>query len=312
MKLAIGSARQPAAARGGAGGRRLIATPAALIATLAALAVAASCASAGSSSKVVADEAATDGVNPDLDLALAAITAAGTETPRGLTWGDQGDQRAAALFKNVKVLGDASGTRFMAAMQSMQPNLGVKCAHCHEEAARDFASDAKAAKLATRRMIDLTFVVNRSGFDHRAGVTCFTCHRGRAVPEKAAFAGSPAFAAARTPLPELSAEDAKRPAEQVWKNIRGFTGVPAGRIPAIMGWFTTALGVSCAHCHVDGSWESDELAPKRRAREMMKLVGLISRTAYASGQSPVTCATCHRGQAKPPRVPGEAQATAAR
>ncbi|HEY4613346.1 MAG TPA: hypothetical protein VII11_10210 [Bacteroidota bacterium] len=42
------------------------------------------------------------------------------------------------------------------------------------------------------------------------------------------------------------------PAEEVFKNIQNFKGLPAGRIPRIMSAFARSLGVGCSHCHVIG------------------------------------------------------------
>src|SRR5438270_5030766 len=57
---------------------------------------------------------------PDL---VSPITASGVEQPVGLDWGPTGDQPAAQILKNVKVLGALTGNRFMAGMQSMRANL---------------------------------------------------------------------------------------------------------------------------------------------------------------------------------------------
>ena len=98
----------------------------------------------------------------------------------------------------------------------------------------------------------------------------------------------------------------KEPAETVFKNIKVFKGVPAGRIPAIMNMgYGQSLGVSCTHCHVPGEWEKEDKPQKEIAREMSKLSKtindeLLPKIANLDSQKPVVnCTTCHRGEIKP-------------
>jgi hypothetical protein len=96
------------------------------------------------------------------------------------------------------------------------------------------------------------------------------------------------------------------PAEQVFKNIKVLTGVPAGRVLAIMdqGW-SRSLGVSCHHCHEEADWSSDGKPQKDIAREMSRMTRKINEEmlkpiANLKGPNPVVnCTTCHRGQVKP-------------
>lgn len=97
-----------------------------------------------------------------------------------------------------------------------------------------------------------------------------------------------------------------QPAESVYKNIKLFQGVPAGRVLRIMAQgFDPALGVSCAHCHVVGEYEKEDKPTKQVARDMFAMVTAIN-TQYLSKiknlRSPnptVNCSTCHRGQTRP-------------
>ena len=88
------------------------------------------------------DAGSADGGATRADL-VSPITAAGSETPVGLEWGEKGDEPAAKIFKNVKVLGELKGNRFMAGMQSMRANLGEKCRMCHLVKQKDFANDVR-------------------------------------------------------------------------------------------------------------------------------------------------------------------------
>lgn len=75
----------------------------------------------------------------------------------------------------------------------------------------------------------------------------------------------------------------------------------------VMRSFAGALGVRCAHCH-DGpdnlqgmDFATDEIAAKRTAREMLRMVEAINGKHLAEVETSVEvqCATCHRGVASP-------------
>ena len=120
--------------------------------------------------------------------------------------------------------------------------------------------------------------------------------------------------AAQTRPPEIVALESsiagreQQPAEQVFKNIQTFKGMPAIRVLRIMEQaFVPNLGVSCSHCHVDKAWESDEKPAKGIARNMWTLRAQWQeevRKATGNAQATVTCYTCHKGQPKPAFAPG--------
>ena len=93
------------------------------------------------------------------------------------------------------------------------------------------------------------------------------------------------------------------PAEQVWKNIQTFKGMPAIRVLRIMEQaFVPNLGVECSHCHVEKQWESDEKNAKKVARQMWVMRAEWQEEARKASGNPdavVTCYTCHKGQPKP-------------
>ena len=100
---------------------------------------------------------------------------------------------AAPPFKNLKVLpADISRANLLQHMKLFSQSLGVRCSHCHvgEEgkplSSFDFASDAKPAKDAARRMLAMVRRINSQDFGvaevKDAKVTCFTCHRGSPKP----------------------------------------------------------------------------------------------------------------------------------
>jgi hypothetical protein len=98
------------------------------------------------------------------------------------------------------------------------------------------------------------------------------------------------------------------PAEQVWKNIQTFKGMPAVRVLRIMEQaFVPNLGVECSYCHIEKQWESDEKDAKKVARQMWVMRAEWqeeARKASGNPQAVVTCYTCHKGQPKPAFAPG--------
>jgi Photosynthetic reaction centre cytochrome C subunit. len=97
------------------------------------------------------------------------------------------------------------------------------------------------------------------------------------------------------------------PAESVFKNIKIFKGVPAGRVVNIMGrGFSPALGVSCGFCHTIGAYEKEDKEEKQTARVMFAMVKAINADYLsklpkeADRPAPVVnCSTCHRGMTRP-------------
>ena len=106
----------------------------------------------------------------------------------------------------------------------------------------------------------------------------------------------------RIPANSWGPDEPPKMAEAVYKNIQIMKGVPAPQLRTTMVNLTKWLGVDCSHCHVTGSFEKDDLPAKQTARKMFTMVRGIGKD-YFGGPSPVTCWTCHRGQAKPQFLP---------
>jgi len=102
----------------------------------------------------------------------------------------------------------------------------------------------------------------------------------------------------------------KMRADSVFKNlkvIKGANSISAEHLLWMMNWgWSEELGVSCAHCHVIGKWESDSLDTKNIARGMWNMRQQINGeilpkiTGLDYEKNPkVTCITCHRGKPVP-------------
>lgn len=101
--------------------------------------------------------------------------------------------RAREIYQNVQVLGDLSAANFIRLMtaitQWVSPEQG--CNYCHNPA--NLADDSVYTKVVARKMLQLTQNVNANWKSHVAdtGVTCWTCHRGKPVPEYVWFTAPP-------------------------------------------------------------------------------------------------------------------------
>jgi hypothetical protein len=115
---------------------------------------------------------------------------------------------------------------------------------------------------------------------------------------------------AAAPAQQPGSAGATRPKLEVLKSL------PETQLFPLMNLVATSLGVSCDHCHVQANpdlsrtpsnvggwvWDRDDKLPKRRAREMMKMVVDLNASRFR-GEAKVTCYTCHRGSTQPLRLP---------
>jgi photosynthetic reaction center cytochrome c subunit len=194
---------------------------------------------------------------------------------------------AGEVYENVQVLGDlpeVQFTRLMAAITEwVAPEEG--CGYCHN--LENLADDSVYTKIVSRRMIQMTWNINENWGNHvqETGVNCYTCHRGKNVPEYIWFenAGLPAAQGAMgwrngqnigsggvagTSLPYdpfsayLVGDEPIR--VQVQQALPASTGSTGGSIQstektyALMLHMSESLGVNCTYCHNSrafGNWE---------------------------------------------------------
>lgn len=74
-----------------------------------------------------------------------------------------------------------------------------------------------------------------------------------------------------------------------------------GDVTARMKAWSTALGVQCTHCHVEGAWTDTSKPVFEFAQRMRRMLDGLN-TGPLKGIEPISCWTCHRGQTRPPRL----------
>ena len=114
--------------------------------------------------------------------------------------------------------------------------------------------------------------------------------------------------AAQSQQPSSPADMQGKTAAQYYKNIQVLKDVPASQLVPGMRYVTTALGVRCDFCHVQGNFAADDKRPKQTARQMMTMLFAINKDNF-NGRSEVSCFTCHQGHQEPmglPALPAEA------
>jgi photosynthetic reaction center cytochrome c subunit len=204
-----------------------------------------------------------------------------------------GGPTAGSVYQNVQVLGDLSLGEFGRTMDAVTLWVSPKesCTYCHVEG--NFADDSKYTKVVARRMIQMTRYLNGEWSAHvgETGVTCWTCHRGNALPVQRWFRTPPqperpnglgdraeqnapgaSVALASLPsdpfTPYLLERDGSAPIR-----VQGQTALPTGNRQSIkqaefsyglMMHMSSALGVNCTFCHNTRAFSSwPESSPAR-------------------------------------------------
>jgi hypothetical protein len=91
-------------------------------------------------------------------------------------------------------------------------------------------------------------------------------------------------------------------AEQKFKNIQIFKGLPATQLDPTMAFISGSLGVRCSYCHASNGFEKDDKPTKLTARRMIQMVFDLNKGSF-NNQGAVSCYTCHRGKPTPVSVP---------
>jgi photosynthetic reaction center cytochrome c subunit len=122
-----------------------------------------------------------------ISLACAGSMAAQTAGPASQTRAQTPSptaQLSEQAFKNIQVLKGIPVDDFMGTMGIMSAATGFDCSECHTGAGTDsvdWAADTPRKRTA-RKMVEMVSALNRTHFNGRQVVTCWTCHRGRDRP----------------------------------------------------------------------------------------------------------------------------------
>ena len=100
--------------------------------------------------------------------------------PAAVSPADSSTKKAEEQFKNIQVLKGIPAEQLIPTMQFINASLGVECEFCHEPKAFD---KDKKTKQTARKMIEMTFALNKDNFEGHREVTCYSCHRGSAHPQ---------------------------------------------------------------------------------------------------------------------------------
>lgn len=88
--------------------------------------------------------------------------------------------------KNLKLLKGQTTEQVIETMRSFRTALGVQCTYCHvavEGGPPNFASDENPKKEIARNMLTMAREINaKFPQDGKRRVSCYTCHRGAAMP----------------------------------------------------------------------------------------------------------------------------------
>jgi hypothetical protein len=87
---------------------------------------------------------------------------------------------AEQVYKNIKAMNGTPADQLIESMHLIRGALGVDCEFCHDDP--DRSTDTKKPKEVARDMIRMMVAINKNNFNGGQEVTCYTCHRGNAVP----------------------------------------------------------------------------------------------------------------------------------
>ncbi len=94
----------------------------------------------------------------------------------------QDTRPAEQVYKNIKVMKGLPANQIIQGMHLIKSALGVDCTHCHIEMEWD-RDDVQPMKDKARAMYTMVAEINRANFKGEQVVTCFTCHKGKAIPD---------------------------------------------------------------------------------------------------------------------------------
>lgn len=229
---------------------------------------------------------------------------------------DPSGEKAGSIYENVQVLGDLSDdqfNQFMASITAWVAPEAEGCNYCHNP--ENLASDEVYTKVVARRMIQMTQAINVNWDAHVAatGVTCYTCHRGNAVPANVWSTGDgegPAVAmlgynggqnganeiTGSTSLPGGALDNFLLANDPI--RVHSNTALPTGenttttketeRTWGLMMHMSESLGANCVTCHNSRAFNDWDQSPPQRvtAWHGIRMTNEINN-AYMADLAPV-------------------------
>ena len=200
---------------------------------------------------------------------------------------------ATDIYENIQVLTNLRAAEFDRLMAHITEWIAPEegCAYCHN-LDEGFQDDSVYTKHVARKMLEMTINFNANWESHvgNVGVTCYTCHRGKAVPDNLWFKAVPDRAnktvgyraAQNRPTEDINfsslPEDPFSPYLLGDRNIRvnSPTALPTGTAPeggiknteytyALMTHMSQSLGVNCTFCHNSRAFAEWDQSPPARA-----------------------------------------------
>jgi photosynthetic reaction center cytochrome c subunit len=240
-------------------------------------------------------------------------------------------------WENVQVLGhlsEAEFNRFMLAMTLwVAAGTGQGCNYCHVVEADgnvNFVLDDIYTKQVSRDMIRMTQDLNQNWSAHvgEAGVNCWTCHQGQALPTNYWFytAGDQ-----RRDIERYYVNEGTRQTERYYLDQEGIRVISSEALRGdsdnrssikdtrhlywVMMEMSEALGVNCTYCHTSARFADWEESPPARVTALrgVRMVRALNTEYMVPLQSvwpdnrlgplgdgpKIQCSTCHQGANQP-------------
>ena len=188
---------------------------------------------------------------------------------------------ATEVHQNVQVLTDLNALEFARLMNALSTWIAPEegCAYCHNP--ENLAEDSKYTKLVARQMIKMTRDINANWSSHVAqtGVTCWTCHRGKAVPSDIWFT---------TPKPKTPSSGLTG-----WKGGQNLAGVANSGYSSLPYDPLTPFLLDETDVRVQGT----EVLPYGNRQSIKQTEWTYSLMMYISQSLGVNCTYCHQTRA---------------
>jgi photosynthetic reaction center cytochrome c subunit len=153
-------------------------------------------------------------------LISAFLAAAGLLTVSNVSHAQKAET-AGQKFKSIQVLNDMPADQMGKVMNMMSASLGVNCGFCHESNDGGYEKEGFEHKDMARKMMRMTFDLNKTQFNGRPEINCNTCHNGKSHPQ-------PSFPLAPVVQPERPAQPATKPtADQIVDKYLNAVGAAA-------------------------------------------------------------------------------------